>query len=426
MTGTSFKIAIIGSGPSGCFAAQFLRKAWKDAEITIFEALPVPYGLVRYGVAPDHQGSKSVTAQFDRLFEREGIRFAGNVTIGEDLTFEDLAAAFDIIIPATGLGCDRRLPVEAHPDCPVIGAGALIRALNGHPDLSLPADADGLPMALGSRVAVIGNGNVAMDVVRLLAKPLDQFGGSDIDDTRLAALRGQGVARIDVFGRSPIGAAKFDLSMFKEILGLSNVRIGRSGTGSCPPCDAMQALAAAEARSANGALSIHFHFAAQPIALLHGPHGPLLSVETCDGIASHEVDSVITAVGFHDSRPSGHPCSAQSWSGAQVFPVGWLQNGGKGTIAANRKSAKETAGEINAAAKDGHLIPAAPGFAAVADRIADRLVDYEGWCRIDAHERATCAPGRPRLKLTDRAEMLAVARALPGDTDGTDRPHAAH
>ena len=173
------KIAIVGAGPSGCFMAQSLGKACPDVEITIIEKLPVPYGLVRYGVAPDHQGTKAVIRQFARLFEKQGVNFAGNVNVGAgdaaDLSLAELRDIFDVVVLATGLSEDRRLGLAGEQTGGVYGSGAVTRFWNDHPsDQALAPE-------FGNQVVVVGNGNVALDVVRLLAKGADDFNGSDFD-----------------------------------------------------------------------------------------------------------------------------------------------------------------------------------------------------------------------------------------------------
>jgi ferredoxin--NADP+ reductase len=411
MPETEAKIAIVGSGPSGCYSAQFLRKAWPKAEITIFDSLPVPYGLVRYGVAADHQGSKAVIDQFDRLFERESVAFAGNIKIGADLDFETLSRAFDVVVAATGLPHDRPLVLDGDAGRSLIGAGALVRALNGHPDMDLPCAPDNRPRPLGSRIAIIGNGNVAMDAVRLLAKPLELFTGSDIDDERLRAVRASGVEEIDVFGRSAIQEAKFDLAMFKEIMALPNVGICFSGASEDDDCPALASIRDMTVQKPAGAVKVHFHFRATPRALRKAANGFLLTFDQHSGLHERAFDTVVTATGFVDTRAAGDPCSGASWTGRNVFRVGWLQNGGQGTVAANRKSAKAVTDAIVAAVRSGDLLLGAPGFAAVASQIQHRRVDYAGWQRIDADERARCGPDRLRRKISDRSTMLAIALA---------------
>jgi len=163
------KVVIVGAGPSGLFAAQHLRRLAPDVEIDIIDRLPVPYGLIRYGVAADHQGTKAVARQFERLFEREDVGFFGNVLVGRDLSVSDLTDLYDSVVLATGLSGDRRLGVPGEDLSGVYGSGTLTRWLNSHPDEVL------LQPRLGPRVIIFGNGNVAIDVARILAKTPDEL-----------------------------------------------------------------------------------------------------------------------------------------------------------------------------------------------------------------------------------------------------------
>ena len=167
-------IAIVGAGPSGLFAAQNLRRLVANAVIDVFDRLPVPFGLIRYGVAADHQGVKAVARQFERLFEREGVRFFGNVHIGRDITVEELTEFHDVVLLAAGLAGDRRLGIEGELLPGVLSAGRLTRWLNSHPD-----EAAFRPK-LGTHVVIIGNGNVALDIARLLLKTPQELSGSDL------------------------------------------------------------------------------------------------------------------------------------------------------------------------------------------------------------------------------------------------------
>ncbi|MAP96575.1 MAG: oxidoreductase [Ponticaulis sp.] len=402
------KIAIVGSGPSGCFAAQFLRKSLPDAEITIFETLPVPYGLARFGVAADHQGSKSVCAQFDRMFERDGVQFAGNVTVGDDISFSDLRSLFDIVIVASGLRNDRRLELQKDKDMNIVGAGEIVRALNGFPEIDLPKDTSGNLAPLGQKLAVVGNGNVAIDVIRMLTRPIRGFDGSDVDDARLLALRGNGIRSIDVLGRSPIEHAKFDTSMLREISHLPNVKMSCTGTEGSTDCKALDIF-----REHSGAsepdVEIRFHFKRVPSAFLKNGDTSILFTEAPDGAEHFEVDTLVTAIGFFDGLPSGHPRSGHSWVGPNVFRVGWAENGGQGTIAANRKSSKTVAQDIVDALTNGKLQIGAAGYHGARHRIQSDIISFDGWKRIDEAERANRAEGRLRNKITDTSEMIKIA-----------------
>lgn len=403
-------IAVVGSGPSGCYAAQFLRKKWPLAEIVIFEALPVPYGLVRYGVAPDHQGNKSVTEQFDRLFERDNVQFVGNVAVGADISFADLRDAFDVVILATGLANDRSLEIVGDFDhCQIIGAGSLIKALNGHPHFDCPKDSNGIPRKLGSRIAVVGNGNVAMDVIRLVAKRDEHFDGSDVVDARLQHLRTDGVTHIDVFGRSPAAAAKFDLSMLKEIIGLPHVKVTARGLGEpqSDPVSMLLSSASLEPSLASDPVSVCFHFNARPQAVSREDGANKLSFH--QGASADRlqigVDSIISAIGFENASLVG-----DDWSGPNIFRVGWLNTGGKGAIAANRRDAKDVVDKVVQAVADGRLsADKGESCSTWTERVGSKSIAFDAWRKIDQWEISNAPKGRCRQKILDVSQMIDIA-----------------
>ncbi|MEH0295491.1 FAD-dependent oxidoreductase [Agrobacterium sp. CCNWLW71] len=406
-------VAIVGSGPSGCYAAQFIRKRWPSAEIVIFEALPVPYGLIRYGVAADHQGTKAVTAQFDRLFERDGVRFVGNVSVGKDIEFEKLADAFDIVVLATGLPEDRLLPVPQSPGARIVGAGSILRALNGYPS-SATKEMDKI-RPLGERLIVVGNGNVAVDVVRLLCKAPADLSGSDLNDDVLEAIRPAPLASIDVVGRSPASLAKFDVAMLRELCALPNVEIlaeGVSDTEDGPQVTALRAAVQASATSnVPSRQRVTFHFGLEPRCVTQAGHVTALHTLTTNGSVprSFEADAIITAIGFVAGEGRNIPAPSEAWCRANVFRVGWLRRGPVGTIAENRRCAKEVSETIFDCAASGRLSFGKPGFEAVFPPIAERVIDFDGWRRIDVYERASGSPGRCRKKVTDVGRMISIA-----------------
>ncbi|WP_321822471.1 MULTISPECIES: NAD(P)-binding protein [unclassified Burkholderia] len=430
MSTTRPTIAIVGSGPSGCYTAQFLRRQWPDAEITIFESLPAPYGLLRYGVASDHQGTKAVSDQFDRLFERDGVRLAANITIGTDLGFQDIAENFDVVVRATGLQHDRYLPIETDLPDAIVGAGSILKALNGHPDLDHRLSKKGREITpLGQHLAVIGMGNVAMDVVRILCKSESDLAGSDVDDDRLKAFKAHGISSIDIFGRSPVSAAKFDLSMLKEVLALPDARFEVTGTEdfdleSCKAAALLRdATHQSSARSVTvessaNPVQIRFHFLAAPQSFMRGEHGNELAVNRTNG-STHNlflVDTVICATGFTNCLSGGEVSgSDDSWTGSNVFKVGWLNRNGKGTIAANRKDAKEVSEQIVTMLESGLLKEKGRGFSYVEDKIRSKMIDFDGWREIDRYECSNSPSHRCRRKLTDASFMVSIAQrqALP-------------
>ncbi|UQY33002.1 FAD-dependent oxidoreductase [Pseudomonas fulva] len=409
----SLKVAIVGSGPAGCYSAQFCRKKWPTAEITIFEQLPVPYGLVRYGIAADHQGAKAVIDQFDRLFHRERVDFLGNVAVGRDIPLEVLSEAFDVVIVATGLEAD--VTPEAVSDVPgyVVGAGALLKAVNGHPDLHEALVEGTRIKPLGQRLALIGNGNVAIDVIRLLCKPVADLNGSDIDDARLASLRGEGIMSIDVLGRSPVGTAKFDYSMLHELLELPGVHLTvtglEAGSEACKATTLIHSRLQQQGDCPNpGDICVTFHFVAQ--ILNATPAGSALELEIAHAQTKRAtlcVDQIITAIGFTHAPSSLASVDLSALS--NVFLAGWVNQHGKGAVAANRKDAKAVVDNIAGYIERGELELNSPGVGSLSMLARLEVVDYEAWQAIDRHEVSRAQPGRCRAKLTDIAEMLEIA-----------------
>ncbi|GAA2026656.1 FAD-dependent oxidoreductase [Agromyces tropicus] len=400
-------VAIVGSGPSGCYTAQFLRKSWPGSEITVFEAMPMPYGLVRYGIAADHQGAKAVTSQFDRVFTRMDVMFAGNVEIGSSVTFDELHDAFDVVVLATGLPDDRGLGVPQDDTARVVGAGELVRALNGHPDAGRTLE------PVGEAVIVVGQGNVSMDVVRMLSKTGAELDGSDIEDAVLQRLRPEPVRVIHVVGRSGAAAAKFDIAMLRELGTLSDVSIGVTGLGDDEGAipELLSELAARDAAAVpERRTRVIFHFGATPASIGHDGQRTVLTV--VDSVSGDEralqADTIITAIGFCNADTTPATVPDEEWSGDRVYRVGWLGRGPRGTVAENRKHAQSVAQTIVADAAAGRFLLGRPGLRAVWPRIQHDAVTFDDWRLIDEVERTSAGPGRCRRKITDLAELLEV------------------
>ncbi|WP_292899531.1 FAD-dependent oxidoreductase [Nitratireductor sp.] len=404
-------VAIVGSGPSGCYLAQALLKAEPDLSVDLIDRLPVPYGLVRYGVAADHQGTKGVIRQFERLFERQGAGFIGNVTIGEDVSLDELRTAYDAVVLAAGLSADRALGIPGETLKGVHRAGRLTRALYEHPD------AEPLP-ELGSRVVIMGNGNVAIDILRLLAKTPEELAGSDLGARPTAWLAGSAIEEIEIVGRSPAAAAKFDPVMIKELAKLEGVSIRVIAAGEGDDPEAAKKLAALEAIDGHGSgpRRITFRFGLTPVEL-SGIDGDLKEAQFEDGQGNRvslQCSAFITAIGF--SAQEGLPRDAligAAKDGALgvldtgLYATGWFRRGPRGTIPDNRADAQRLAERILADLQAGDGSPAKPGRSAFPDW-AD-AVDYQGWKRIDAAELAAAPENRCRAKIASRDAMLALA-----------------
>ncbi|NQX12471.1 FAD-dependent oxidoreductase [Microbacteriaceae bacterium VKM Ac-2855] len=348
-------IAIVGTGPAGCYTAQFLRKQWRDAEITMFERLEQPYGLIRYGVAPDHLGTKAVARQFDRLFERGAVRFVGGTEIGvAELT--RLRASYDVVVLATGLPADRVLDGFTLPQ--VYGSGRLTRLLNAHPE----EDAAGL--ALGERVVIVGHGNVAIDLLRLFLTRPERLRELGIDEDAVKALTAGPVRHIDVVGRSAPGEAKFDAAMIHELADATDVRFEAP-----PATEAVDALVAAS--PADATRTVRFHFGWTPERVIGHDRVEGIVFRDADGAAlALDADAICTAIGFTEAasaalRRSDHESVATELATGLLddglYCVGWLRRGPRGSIPENRADARLVADAIAAAVESGSLPTGKPG-----------------------------------------------------------------
>ncbi|MFD5812424.1 FAD-dependent oxidoreductase [Rhodococcus aetherivorans] len=410
-------VAIVGSGPAGCYTAQMLRKRWPSAQIVVFERLPVPYGLLRYGVSPDHQGTKAIARQFDRLFADGRVHFMGNVEVGKHVSVQQLQDAFDVVVLAAGLGADRPLPGLAGDG--VYGAGQVMRWFNSHPDEQSFAP------CFGATTTIIGNGNVAVDVLRLLSKHRDSFTGSDLDPRLIE----QQPARIHVVGRSPASAAKFDSVMIRELADIDDAvfdvdavdATGHEDKRIQAKIEALLDLTAVRAVS-SPRVHVSFHFGWTSESLESTPDGRtlrLVDTESRQAVKLIETDSVVTAVGFgsglqheidrtyFESDESDLDCGLLD---SGLYCSGWFRRGPTGGIPANRLDAKMVCTRIIEDVESGAVTPRKSGLVALAAHLHPDTVDFAGWRRIDAAEASRTAHGRCRTKVPDIATMLDLAR----------------
>ncbi|MEM1162258.1 MAG: FAD-dependent oxidoreductase [Pseudomonadota bacterium] len=398
------KLAIVGSGPSGCYLAQALRKLSRDAEITIIDRLPVPYGLVRYGVAADHQGTKSISRQFARLFEKQDVAFLGNLEIGRDLDLAELRSVMDAVVLATGLYADRTFGVPGAGLPGIYGAGEITRYWNGHPD------AVDLAPELGARVAVFGNGNVAVDLIRLLAKGAEDLDGSDFE----AGHVNDAVREIHVIGRSPLERAKFDAAMIRELGQLDHVAF-QLATGDVlsasddPIVAALNALFERDVSMPTKQVIFHSGFQVDRFTENNGRLGGVLLTRD-DADRSLDLDGAITAIGFTadtSERAVLHDAAKDLSEGVlapDLFAAGWFKRGPTGTIADNRADSITVAGHVverlNAAGSK------RPGRNALIERFDKKLTDYQDWLAIDAAETHDAPAGRCRAKKPSYAALF--------------------
>lgn len=423
-------IAIIGSGPSGCFVAQSLQRAWKDSEITVFDRFAVPYGLIRYGVAADHQHTKAITRQFDRMFVDGSVRFAGNVEIGTDISLAEIREQFDLVILASGRWRDRALSVPGSSLEGVIPSGDIINALNAVPRPSIP-----LP-EIGDRVVVVGAGNVAIDMVRFLVKTADDYAGSDIAPEALEQYLASPASKITVLSRSPIASAKADVAMVKELGKIPGVRYTYANSSPATEDntlgkkreEAFASLASIEVDEPRA--HVHFIFGAEPSKVTgHGHVQQVhLGVAPAGEASVIPADTVISAIGFDVNAP-GHLNYAEEFDftpsegGGRVeaggrpetalYRVGWLKRGPVGAIPANRADSNVVAKEIIAAAEAGEITAADNhgGYAALPGSLRNQAVSFDQWQKIDAAEIEAAGQDRIRTKMLSHEAMLEIAHA---------------
>lgn len=410
-------IAIVGSGPAGCYTAQNLRKALPQAQINVFERLVSPFGLVRYGVAPDHQSTKSVQAQFERLFERGSADFYGNVDVGRDITLEELRRTHTAVILATGLYQDRQLGLEGEDRPNVHRSGPITRLFNSHPLETGPFP------TIGRSVAVIGGGNVSIDIVRMLAKREADFEGSDVAEHVLDTYTQAPATTIHWICRAPIGRVPMDPAMLSELKSIEGVSLTCRDDLNIGEDGDRTALARAEAiRELNEAgtqpddrVAIELLLGWETVELSGTDTVNTVQIKQGDRERSIPVDSVITAIGFEFAASDGlgsGPLSPDAEIGridAGLFRTGWLRRGSRGTIAENRKCAKTVSAAVATELKD-FSGDDKGGIDSLPSEVLSQAVGYSDWQRVAAREQATAAPNRVRRKVRAHEEMVALSK----------------
>ncbi len=432
-------VAIVGSGPSGLYTADAIARLFPDAEIDIFDRLPTPYGLVRGGIAPDHQSTKAVVRAFERTLAREGTRFWGNVEIGRDLTYDELKAAYDLLIFSVGAEKDRALGIPGENFPEVYGAAAFVGWYNGHP---LHHDLE--PKLAGTALAVIGNGNVALDVVRVLAKTQAELGDSDICEHAARRIGAAQLTDLYLIGRRGPVEASFTPIELAELGELERCEIVVDPQAvaidvgpEVPEKEVkvrqrnIEILRSFAARNGSAkAMRIHVLFNAAPVAILgDGSVTGLLLERTrvVDGRAELTgerfqlpVESVVAAIGYHTPALPGVPFDEKSGRFKNddgliepgVYAAGWCKHGPRGVVGTNRTDAgilvKRIAEDLAAKPPAGGK-PGAGAVTALLHERGVRVVDFAAWKRIDAAEIARATPPKPREKFVTSEALLAAA-----------------
>lgn len=433
-------IAIVGSGPAGYYTAEAAVKQWgEDARVDIFDKLPVPFGLIRTGVAPDHQSIKAVARRYEKTAIGDTVRFAGNVEIGRDIAIEELTELYDAVILATGAPRDRDLPIPGADSANVFGSAAFVGWYNGHPEYAALA-----PDLSGRHAVIIGMGNVALDVARILSKTEAEFEGSDIVAHALERLRDSNIETITILGRRGPHQIMMTPKELGELLRLERA-VPRVENADLPPPESDDMLDPGQRKSvtllrefaalspsdrAGKALSINFDFFASP-TLIEQEGGQLSGLvvertELKDGraVGSGETyripaDLLISCIGYRTSPTVGVPFDERAGRfpneegriAPALYCVGWAKRGPSGTIGTNRPDGYAVIEKVAEDIGEGAGKRGREGFDELAQKRALDVVTFRDWQRIEEAEIAAARSGAPREKFVDIESMIAARGA---------------
>jgi ferredoxin--NADP+ reductase len=450
------RAAIIGAGPSGFYVADQLLKA--NFEVDLLDALPTPFGLVRAGVAPDHPKIKTVTRVYEKTAARPGFRFFGGVTLGEHVHAHELAERYDAVVYAIGTATDNRLGIPGEDRPGSHAATEFVAWYNGHPDFC-----DHAFDLSGGRAVVVGNGNVAIDVARMLALTPEELAPTDTADHAIEGFGAAGVEEVVLLGRRGPAQAAFTNPELRELGELTRADVlvdaadleldGASAAWLESKGDAtakrnVELLRAYFAREPSGkSHRIHLRFLLSPVEILgEGENGPVTGVR----VVRNRIDAgddgrlravpageeeiiecglVLRSIGYRGVPIEGVPFDERRGlirnEGGRVigadgaprigeYAVGWIKRGPSGVIGTNKKDAADTVARIIEDDGAGRL-SGAPGADEVRDWLLERapdLIEWDGWKAIDTHETRLGEPqGRPRVKLVRRERLLEAGTA---------------
>lgn len=447
---SKLRVAVIGAGPAGIYASDLILKAERDFDVSIdlFDLLPAPYGLVRYGVAPDHPRIKGIIKALYEVLDRGDIRFFGNVRYGQDLTLNDLKQHYNAVIFATGAISDAELRIPGAELDGSYGAADFVNWYDAHPDFPLDWTLS------AKQIAVIGNGNVALDVARMLIKQPDDLLSTDIPDHVHRGLSASPVTDVHVFGRRGPAQVKFSPLELREALDIAGVQAivydedFQYDEGSQRAIDSNNQIRVMVKTLENlrenprqaQSRRLHLHFFANPREIL-GEDGKVVglriekteldgtgNVRTTGEIIDYPAQAVYRAVGYHGSAVADIPFDQKygvikndqgrvlDEAGNQIpgiYCTGWIKRGPVGLIGHTKADAIETIAHV-IADRATWWKPDMPEEDAITATLKERNVDFiawDNWRLIDAAEKALgVASGRERVKLFDRSEMLDISK----------------
>ena len=443
------RVAVIGAGPAGIYAADILTTKDPSATVDIFDRLPTPYGLIRYGVAPDHPRIKAIIVALHRVMENERIRFIGNVHIGVDIKLDELRQFYDAIIFATGAERDRSMGIPGEDLQRCYGAADFVAFYDSHPDREQTWD-----LSQQRSVAIVGVGNVGLDVARMLGRSAAELLSTDIPPHVHAALADSAITDIHMFARRGPAQAKFTPVELRELDHSPNVQVVVAAEGMEFDDASEAALAKSKSlRMVVDVLSdwamrdpkpgphrrIHLHFLENPVEIL-GADGAVVGLRTerqeltGDGtvqgtgeFTDWDVQAVYRAVGYRSEAIEDLPFDTRRFvlpnDGGRMldlegrpltglYATGWVKRGPVGLIGHTKSDAAETIA---------HLLDDLPELPSAPSRERDAVdallgakgllvTDFTGWDRLDAHELAAGQPhGRARIKVISRSSMTEIA-----------------
>lgn len=452
------RVAIVGAGPAGIYAGSILANRVPGVAIDLFESLPAPYGLIRYGVAPDHPRIKGIVTSLHEMLDGGAIRLIANVEVGADLSVADLRAYYHAVIFATGAIRDADLDIPGVELAGSYGAADFVAWYDGHPDVPRDWTLD------ATQIAVIGNGNVALDVARILAKHPEDLLTTEIPDNVVEGLMDSAVTDVHVFGRRGPADVKFTPIELRELGELRDVDIildeadfavdapvptGAGVPGETPkPTNQSKVIARIfgswrERETGGASRRLHLHFFHKPLEVVGEERVEAIRFERTtidsDGrvvgagtIHDYPVGAVYRAVGYYGSpvndvpfatetgtipNAGGRVVDADGRAVAGLYATGWIKRGPVGLIGHTKSDATETIENL-VEDLDGLLAATEPPADDILDLLASREVPFttwEGWLRLDAHERhlgstTPLAVERERVKVVPRDEQVAISR----------------
>ena len=429
----SISVAIIGSGPAGFYAADALIKSAADAELDIIERLPTPYGLIRGGVAPDHQTTKKVAIKFEKTAIKDGVQYFGNVEVGRDITIEELREIYDVVILAIGAPADRVLTIPGSDKVGVHGSAAFVGWYNGHPDfVELEPDLN------VDAAVVIGNGNVALDIARILVRSRSGRAKTDLPGYARGAMDKSPIKDVYVMGRRGPIEAKFTNVELREMLDLTECApvVDAADLPDAVPENVenkarrlaeknLETLRAFSERDPNAQPKrVHFGFYGMPVEILGGEHVEGVRFERTkieDGRAVGTGETIdipcglaVAAIGYRADPVPGLPYDEargvipndKGRIEKGLYAVGWIKRGPSGVISSSRPDGVEVADHIVADFPEGGEKSGRQLLKTLLDARFVRVVHFEDWKKLEEAEHHRAEQPQPRQKFTDIDDMI--------------------